>query len=598
MRASFLSKSAAKGFTQASTARNASSARFTHTVTARNFSSFKDFISKDKITISDPHWNRSKAIVGPVMVQLSIGGVYAWSIYNEPLTRLVGTVASVADDWSLGAVMPIFSMCAVSLGVVTATCGSWTSRVGPRTACLLASVFWSGGLAVTALGVHIHSLPVVYAGYSLLGGAGWGLGYLSPIPALMEFYPKARGFASGIGLSAFGAGAMMAAPLESKLLEKFFRAPEYLGKEEELSLVTENGKRFLLEDGGGMREVVVAGASDLARLPISGLQEGAYLLGTGDTGASMTFLTLSAGYLLLMTTGSLLIRLPSQKYLTENNYIVQDGGHTESSYVSLEKTWKTPQFYLLWTALFGNCVAGVSMIASAKTLLYDIFSTSYPLVVTSAFCASFVVGLAASNTVGRLVWGSLSDRLGRKLTYGIFGLSIPLVMSIPHIVGMLPSDSLLPLVLFGASTATIVSFYGACFSVLPAYVTELFGQKNMQAIFGRILTALPVAALVGPLILNYLRNQSMLSAIEELAQKVDAEAFLKHFGRPISELSSLTEAKIITVPRLLEILPEGTPDPSLYMYNSTFYAMGGFLMIAFLSNLLIKPVSKKMLQKA
>ncbi len=160
----------------------------------------------------------------------------------------------------------------------------------------------------------IVRLPLVYLGYSVLGGAGWGLGYISPIPALLSWFPDRRGFASGVGLAAFGGGAMLAAPLESWLLGKYFRAPEYLGKTVEHMNVTENGRCLAQVADGSWHEVMVATLADVSRLPVS-IPEGVYLLGTGSTGAAMTFATLACGYAAAMTCGALLMRLPPAGYV-------------------------------------------------------------------------------------------------------------------------------------------------------------------------------------------------------------------------------------------------------------------------------------------
>ncbi len=376
------------------------------------------FVSKERITVPADRvgsFARWKAVPGTVLVQMSIGGVYAWSIFNEPLTRNIGVIAASSADWSLGDVVPIFSCAAVSLGVCSALLGPWAEKVGPRRVCLTAAACWSSGLALTALGVHMHALPLVYAGYSVLGGAGWGLGYVSPIPALLSWFPDRRGLASGIGLSAFGGGAMLAAPLESWLLSRHFRAPTFLGPADSVSLVTEHGKRFVMDaESGGLREVLLATASDVARLPVS-LSEGVYLLGTGSTGAAMTFATLACGYAVAMSAGALLMRLPPPGFVPAG--FVAPVGTSLSSQRSVHYTtaMRTPQFYLLWATLFGNTFAGITLISTAKTIMSDVFGGAYPALVTGAFAASFVMGLAGANMLGRLMWGPLSDKIGRKV---------------------------------------------------------------------------------------------------------------------------------------------------------------------------------------
>ena len=574
-------------------------------------------VSKERISVSPERassFARWKAVPGAVLVQASIGGVYAWSIFNEPLTRNIGVIAASSQDWSLGDVVPIFSCAAISLGVCSALLGPWAERMGPRAVCLTAAGCWSSGLALTGLGVHLHSLPLVYLGYGVLGGAGWGLGYVSPIPALLSWFPDRRGLASGIGLAAFGGGAMLAAPLESWLLSRNFRAPDFLGKTDSVALVTEEGRRFVTTEGGALQEVLVATMADVARLPVS-LSEGVYLLGTGSTGAAATFATLSCGYALLMSAGALMMRLPPPGFAPAGFVPKGGAGGGPERSVHYATAMRTPQFYLLWATLFGNTFAGVTIISAAKTIMSDVFGGAYPSIVTGAFAATFVMGLAGANMMGRLTWGPLSDKLGRKvhrsniflffffsnllcqLTYAIFGLSIPLCAAIPTITGLTSAASTAPLVAFIGSMVMIVSFYGAVFAVLPAYVADTFGQKYMGTIFGRILTALPLSALVGPLVLAQLRSRSTDEAVADLVSRVDPQRFLERFGTGVDHVAQLVHNKVVTIPRLMELMPPGTFDPSAGLYNSTLYTMSGMLTMAFVTNLLIRPVSEKFFEK-
>ena len=128
------------------------------------------------------------------------------------MCRTLGVVVPSANDWEMGSVVPIFSACAIGLGVTTFTLGKWAERVGPRKVAGTAAVLWSSGLACAALGTYTHTLPLCYAGYGALGGAGWGLGYISPVSNLMKWFPDKRGLATGLALASFGGGAILAAP--------------------------------------------------------------------------------------------------------------------------------------------------------------------------------------------------------------------------------------------------------------------------------------------------------------------------------------------------------------------------------------------------
>ena len=121
------------------------------------------------------------------LVHLSIGGVYVFSMWVPSMTHTLGVVSSAPLDWTHSDVLPVFSCAAISLGLTTHFLGSWVETVGPRLAGTVGSIFWSTGLITTGIGVHLHHLPLVYAGYSLLGGIGWGLMYLSPVTTVMKW---------------------------------------------------------------------------------------------------------------------------------------------------------------------------------------------------------------------------------------------------------------------------------------------------------------------------------------------------------------------------------------------------------------------------
>ncbi len=163
---------------------------------------------------------------------------------------------------------------------------------------------------------------------------------------------------------------------------------------------------------------------------------------------------------------------------------------------------------------------------------------------------------------------------------------------------MIAPDTVAPLYAFIGSTVMIVSFYGAVFAVLPAYVADTFGQKYLGTIFGRILTALPLSALVGPSALAYLRTESAEKAILDLMSKIDPARFAERFGASVDHLAELVRNKVVTIPRLMELMPPGSFDPSVALYDSTLYTMSGMLTAAFFTNLLIRPVSEKYFEKA
>ena len=256
-----------------------------------------NIFSKDRI-IANHDFNRWLIPPASIGIHLCIGSVYAWSIFNPALTKSLGVVVSSANDWSLSEVVWIFSVAIVSLGLAAAFAGKWLEEVGPRLVGFVASCLWGGGFLIGSIGVFTHQLWLIYLGYGVFGGCGLGLGYVSPVSTLIRWFPDRRGMATGMAIMGFGGGAMIGAPLISFLLDLYYQAPVFLGNVNELTLQTINGIRYASIDGI-LNEVVVASSSDVANLA-QPHNPGVYLVGTGDTGAGMTFITLGLTYFFIM----------------------------------------------------------------------------------------------------------------------------------------------------------------------------------------------------------------------------------------------------------------------------------------------------------
>ena len=404
--------------------------------------------------------------------------------------------------------------------------------------------------------------------------------------------------ATGLALTAFGGGAMVATPINEFLLDAFFQLPTYLGTVDQVQMVTEAGKRFA-EVGGQLKEVVVATATDLKHVPASlAAEPGVYVVGTGNSGAARTFMTLGTAYFASMCAGAMMQRVPADNWKpagwtppTANDAAAQ---MVATKSVHYNTALKTPQFYFLWGAVVGNAITGVTVISCAKTLMNDIFGSALPLIVTGGFAATYVAALSGSNMIGRLGWANLSDFTGRKNMYYLFGLGVPICIAIPTLTNMVVTHpGVTPLVAFYGSTALLVSFYGGTFSVLPAYIADIFGPKHCGAIHGRLLTAWSAAAIGGPSILTFFRSRSYNKAVDELAAKVDPQDFQDLFGAPMSELHNLVATKTVTINQLMELVPEGTLDPTPALYNDALYSMAGVLAMAMVCNAMMRPVDPK-----
>ncbi|MBL3609221.1 OFA family MFS transporter [Rhodovulum sulfidophilum] len=553
----------------------------------------RGILHKDHI-VAPEGFNRWLVPPASIAIHLCIGSVYAWSVFNPALSRQLGVVAPAAEDWSLGAVVWIFSVAIVFLGLSAAFAGKWLEQVGPRMVGVVAALLWGGGFIVGSAGIATHQLWLLYLGYGVLGGCGLGLGYVSPVSTLIRWFPDRRGMATGMAIMGFGGGAMIAAPLKGWLLNLFERAPAYLGPREAVATVTEGGRLFA-ETASGRLEVVIASAAQAAELPGGG-EAGVYVVGTGDTGAAATFLVLGVAYLVVMTIAAFSYRVPREGWTPEGwqPKPVASGMITQKN-VHIDQALKTPQFWKLWVMLCFNVTAGIGVIGVAKTMMSDIYGTTMPWIVTGAFASTYVLMISVFNMLGRFFWASASDYIGRKLTYATFFLlGTILYLSIPFFATAgAANPSILYLAGFYIATMIIFSMYGGGFATIPAYLADMFGTMHVGGIHGRLLTAWSTAGVLGPLAITSLRQMSVGNAIEDLAAKVDPEVFRAAFGAPVAQLQELVAAKTVTIAKLMEIAPPGTVDPTPGLYNTTMYCMAALLVVAFFANLAIRPVRER-----
>jgi MFS family permease len=553
------------------------------------------FLSKERIT-APPNYNRWRVPAASVAIHLCIGSVYAWSIYNPSLTRVYGVVASSGDDWSLSEVVWVFTVAIVFLGLAAAFAGKWLESVGPRKVGVVAACCWGGGYLVGGVGIMTHQLWLLYLGYGVIGGCGLGLGYVSPVSTLIRWFPDRRGMAAGMAIMGFGGGAMIGTPLKEFFIRLFYRAPEYLGTTDQISLVTEAGRRFV-EVSGALREVVIIGAAEVRNLTIPG-PEGVYLVNTGATGVAETFLILGVVYMIVMLFAAFSYRIPAEDWKPEGWIEPSEkerGSLISAKNVDIDQALKTPQFYQLWIVLCLNVTAGIGVLGVARTMITEIFGSSLPQVVDTSFAATYVVMISAFNMVGRFIWASASDYVGRRNTYWIFFvLGIVLYLSIPFSAAQVSvNPSVVWLVYFYAATMIIFTMYGGGFATIPAYLADIFGAKYVGGIHGRLLTAWSTAGVLGPLAITSLRESSVNNAINDLVSIIDPAAFQTQFGVGVDQLELLVAQNSVTISRLMEIAPTGTTDPTSSIYNSTMILMAMLLGIALVANALMRPVDPK-----
>jgi MFS family permease len=467
-------------------------------------------------TIAGPGFNRWLVPPAALAIHLCIGMAYGFSVFWLPLSRALGIKESIKCgpdvgffqelfvsncDWKISTLGWMFTLFFVFLGLAAALWGGWLERVGPRKAGVVAAVCWCGGLVISAIGIQMHQFWIMIVGSGVIGGIGLGLGYISPVSTLIKWFPDRRGMATGMAIMGFGGGALIGAPLAAYLM-KYFATPT-------------------------------------------------------DVGVVPTFLVLAAGYFVFMMGGAFGYRIPATGWapagwtpppaLANNAMITR-------RHVNVKRVWGIPQFWLVWMVLTMNVSAGIGVIGMASPMLQEVFGGNLigvakkfgeldktELTAIAGVAAGFAALLSLFNIVGRFFWASLSDKLGRKLTYTIFFVLGGICFA--SLPGSAAAGSML---LFVAAACVILSMYGGGFATVPAYLADLFGTQMVGAIHGRLLTAWATAGILGPVIVNYMREYQL-----------------------------------------------GLGLPRAQVYNQTMYILVGLLVIGLICNLMIRPVADK-----
>jgi MFS family permease len=471
------------------------------------------FLDKER-TIATAGFNRWLVPPAALCIHLCIGMAYGFSVFWLPLSRALGVTAPKACpdmslmqelftttcDWRVASMGWMYTLFFVLLGIAAAVWGGWLERVGPRKAGFASAMCWCGGLLLGAIGIYTHQLWLLWLGSGVLGGIGLGLGYISPVSTLVKWFPDRRGMATGMAIMGFGGGAMIGAPL-ANILMNYFKTSTSVGAWE--TLVAMGVIYFFFMMIGAFRY----------RIPPAGWRPDGWTP-----------------------------PVKANTMITENN-------------VHLKDAHKTPQFWLIWWALCLNVSAGIGVIGMASPMLQEIFAGNLiglpgvnfnalsidQKAAIAAIAAGFTGLLSLFNIGGRFFWASLSDYIGRKNTYyTFFILGIVLYALAPTFAEM--GSKLLFVLGFGI----ILSMYGGGFSTVPAYLADMFGTQFVGAIHGRLLTAWSTAGIIGPVVVNYIREFQLAAGV-----------------------------------------------PRDHLYNTTMYILCAMLIAGLICNYLIKPVDSK-----
>jgi len=436
---------------------------------------FLSFLDRDR-SIAPPGYSRWLVPPAALAIHLAIGQAYAFSVFVNPL---LAYKAADGSTWSHKEVGYIFSFAIAILGISAAVFGKWLETAGPRKAMFVSATCFGLGFIIAAFGVFIHSLAIIYFGYGFIGGIGLGLGYISPVSTLIKWFPDRPGLSTGLAIMGFGGGAMIGAPLATNLMA-FFK--------------------------------------DSGHQPIA-----------------CAFLCMGIIYFIFMMFGVFMVRVPAPDWKPAGwTAPAKTSALISSHNVTVNSAMATPQFWLLWVVLCLNVTAGIGILESAAPMLQNLFAGK----VSALAAGGFVGVLSLFNMVGRFVWASLSDFIGRKMTYMVF-FALGAVLYF-----VLPSISVLSL--FVLVAGVLISMYGGGFATIPAYLKDLFGGINVSAIHGRLLTAWSFAGIVGPLVVN---------------------AYLDHY--------------------------KATGQPLAGAYPHILHIMAALLVVGFIANLLVRPVDQR-----
>src|SRR5947209_7781526 len=249
--------------------------------------------------------NRWSIAVAGVIMQIALGAVYAWSVFRIPLTKSFG--------WTISQVTLAFTLAILMLGFASFVGGLWMRRSGPRTVAIAAGVFYGAGVFLASFSAH--RLGWLYFSYGILGGIGLGLGYIVPVATLVKWFPDKRGMITGIAVAGFGAGALITAPIASRLI--------------------------------------------------------------ASVGPLKTFAILGVAYFIAVTVPAFFMRDPPADYRPEGwTPSAAQQKQRSSKIYTLPEAMRTWQWYALWALLFLNTTAGISIISQAAPMAQEITGVS------------------------------------------------------------------------------------------------------------------------------------------------------------------------------------------------------------------------------
>jgi len=384
--------------------------------------------------------NRWWVVGGGILVQLCLGAIYAWSAFTKKLE---------AAGFTKTRTQVIFSVGLLTFAVVMAlVAGKWQKKAGPRKVALIGGIVL--GLGYILAGMCGTSFWGILLGVGLLGGAGIGLGYVCPIAALVKWFPDKKGLITGLAVAGFGFGAL----IWIKLTSGFVFGP----------------------------------------LDLTPGWKGLY--GMGWT-VNKVFMLYGVLFMALVGLGSLFLVNPPAGWQPAGwqppaGAVAASAGGQD--FTELEMV-KTPQFWALFLtftvgAMAGLMVIGVISLFGSDALVARGIDAEKAKVITGTAWGLFGSLL---NGFGRIVWGAVSDRIGRKLAIVLMSALQGATMLAFYFVGGTEWG------LYAA--AGLVGFnFGGNFALFPAATADYFGNRNVGTNYPWVFMAYGVGGVVGPIL--------------------------------------------------------------------------------------------------
>jgi len=486
--------------------------------------------------------NRWLIAASAVGIHVSIGSIYAYSAWKMPLENTFG--------WSSTKTSMAFSIAIFFLGISAAFLGRFIEKRGASKGGLLSAAFFCTGLIGSAVACWWESLPLFYLFFGVVAGIGLGVGYISPVSTLVKWFPDRRGLATGLAIMGFGFGGLICA----KLIDQFVPTQAEVVLHEDVS-----GYDYskLLASDANAAEALLAGAPDIDEFKANkakaaehfrtnqteSLEYAALITAThgyrtvliyDKQSIALAFLFLGLIYACVMVPSALYIAPPPADYAAQfaaTNTSNQANSNALNGEMTARQALRTPGFYGLWLMLFINVSCGIAVIATAKKMGYEM--VRLPVEMASLL----VMGISLFNGLGRIIWASLSDFIGRSNTYiAFFAIQI---VCFPLLANLTGSPIAFMLVTF-----LILTCYGGGFASIPAYISDLFGLKEMPTIHGFILTAWSLAGIVGPMLNAYVYEQThsyqqslyvfggafVVALIISLLMKIELKRLHRHYS--------------------------------------------------------------------